>query len=103
MSKSGDDKGSAQIGSNVIDPTVSKFLLGTCCWPGHGSPAQRKVASRASLTDVGAHAFALMTDEADEIDDARDDRDELSDTMDSGEDEEDEPEFDCIEGRLFDI
>lgn len=94
ISRSGDDIGSAQIGSSVIDPTVSKLLFGTCCWPGHGSPAQRKVASRASLTDVGAHVFALVTDEADEIDEARDDRDELSDTIDSGEDEEDEPEVD---------
>jgi hypothetical protein len=94
MSKSGDDIGSAQIGSIVIDPTESKFLLGICCWPGHGSPAHRKVASRLSLTDVGAHAFALVTDEAEEIDEARDDRDELSDTIDSGEDDEEDPDVD---------
>lgn len=101
--KSGEDKGSAHIGPKVIGPIGSKFLFDICCWPGHGSPAHRKVASRASLTDVGAHAVALVTDEADEIDDARDDRDELSETIDSGEDEDDDPEFDWTDGRRLDI
>jgi hypothetical protein len=99
MSKSGEDigsadNGSAHIGSNVIDPILSNTFCGVCCWPGHGSPAQRKVANRASLTDVGAEAYALVTDEADEIDDAREDRDELSETIDSGEEEDDEPDVD---------
>jgi hypothetical protein len=94
MSKSGDDIGSAHIGSNVMGPTVSNPFCDTCCWPGHGSPAQRKVASRASLTDVGAHPFALETDEAEEIDDAREVLDELSETMDSGDEDNDEPDVD---------
>jgi len=93
ISRSGDDIGSAHRGSIVIDPTVSKPFCGACCWPRQGSPAQRKVANRASLTDVGAHAFALEAEDAEEIDDAREDRDELSETMDSGDDDE-EPEMD---------
>jgi len=68
---------------------------------GHGNPAQRKVASRLSLTDVGAHAFALESDDADEIDEAREERemDELSEIMDSGDEVNEHPERDCTDGR----
>lgn len=68
---------------------------------GHGSPAQRKVASRLSLTDVGAQALALERDEADEIEEAREEResDELSEIMDSGDEVREQPESDCTEGR----
>jgi hypothetical protein len=68
---------------------------------GHGNPAHRKVAKRLSLTDVGAQAFALESDEADEIDEAREERemDELSDIMDSGEEVNEQPEMDWTDGR----
>ena len=69
----------------------------------HGKPvAQRKVANRLSLTDVGAQAFALDIDEADEIDEAREERDicdELSEIMDSGDEVRELPERDCTDGR----
>jgi hypothetical protein len=52
-----------------------------------------------SLTEVGAHAFALESDEADEIDEARDERDELSEIMDSGDEVNEEPDMDWTDGR----
>jgi len=89
----------------VTVPMVSCSFCGVCvccCWPGHGNPAQRKVANRASLTDVGAHVFVLVTDEAEEIDDAREERDELSETIDSGDDEDEDPDVDWTDGRRLD-
>jgi hypothetical protein len=85
-----------------MDPMASYSFCGICCCAAYGSLAQRNVANLANLTDVGAHTFALETDDAEEIEDALEER-ELSETMDSGDDEEDEPEFDCTEGRRLDI
>jgi hypothetical protein len=68
---------------------------------GYGKPAHRIVASRLSLTDVGANAFALESDEADEIDEAREEReiDELSEIIDSGDEVKEQPDRDCTDGR----
>lgn len=106
LSKSGEDIGSADSGSIVIEPVgaTASLYRGCCCGGGnaYGSPAQRKVARRANLTLtlLGAHALVDETDDADEIDEAREQRELLSDTMDSGlEDEEVEEVEELTDGR----